>query len=296
MFSCFRVFVAYILTVARLPILSLFAVVLGGTLLAATQQTVDSRTALVTVSDTRNRVIVDLGPDDFVITERGQAREILDARMADYPVVVLIDTGGAARENFEDIRKAVTQFIGRLGQRPISVATLSEPSTMLATFDDDRRVALERLQSLAVNAEAGMFALNAAAAAARPLRDAGSRFAAIVVVSASPTDESPDDPELVAPIIDSGAVVHAIVNRANPQTPLAGAMEMIRRLSDQTHGQFTPIYSSASYQVALTRLADRLASEMIIEYIVPPRSPATDVQVGVKIPGARARGLGVRPR
>src|SRR3954468_6780553 len=104
MFSCFRVFVAYILTVARLPILSLFAVVLGGTLPATTQQTVDSRTALVTVSDARNRVIVDLGPDDFVITERGQAREILDARMADYPVVVLIDTGSAARENFEDIR------------------------------------------------------------------------------------------------------------------------------------------------------------------------------------------------
>jgi len=280
----------------RGPILSLFAVALGGTLSAAPQQTVDSRTALVTVSDPRNRVIVDLGPDDFVITERGQPREILDARMADYPVVVLIDNGGAARESFEDIRKAVGQFVGRLGQRPIAVATLSDPSTPIATFEDDRRVVLDRLRSLAVNPEAEMFALHAAAAAAQPLRDAGSRFAAIVIVSGSPADVSADNPDLAAPIIDSGAVVHAIVNRADPQTPLAGAMATIRRLSDQTHGQFVPIYSPASYQVALNRLADRLASEMVIEYIVPPRSPATDVQVGVKIPGARARGLGVRPR
>src|SRR5205809_8035203 len=103
---------------------------------AAGQQTADSRTALVTVADARNRVIVDLGPDDFVITERGQPREILDARMADYPVVVLIDNGGAARESFEDIRKAVGQFVARLGQRPIAVATLSDPSIPIATFED----------------------------------------------------------------------------------------------------------------------------------------------------------------
>ena len=98
------------------------------------------------------------------------------------------------------------------------------------------------------------------------------------------------------PIIDSGAVVHAVVNRVSADAPLAGPMELVRRLSDQTHGQFTPIYSAASYQVALDRLADRLASEIMIEYIVPSRSAATDIQVGVRVPGARARGLGVRPR
>src|SRR5437867_7967469 len=107
---------------------------------AAGQQTADSRTALVTVADARNRFIVDLGPDDFVITERGQPREILDARMADYPVCILIDTGAAARESFDDIRKAVAGFVERLGQRPVSLATLGDPSTMVATFEDDRKM------------------------------------------------------------------------------------------------------------------------------------------------------------
>ena len=75
-----------------------------------------------------------------------------------------------------------------------------------------------------------------------------------------------------------------------------GGLDVVRRLSEQTHGVFTPIYSAASYQVALDRLAERLASEMMVEYIVPPRSAATDIQVGVRIPGARVRGLGVRPQ
>src|SRR2546425_11651988 len=101
---------------------------------AERQQVADSRTALVTVSDARNRFIVDLGPDDFVITERGQAREILDARMADYPVVLLIDNGGAARQSFQDMQKAVARFIARLGQRPIALGTLGDPPATVATF------------------------------------------------------------------------------------------------------------------------------------------------------------------
>jgi len=34
----------------------------------------------------------------------------------------------------------------------------------------------------------------------------------------------------------------------------------------------------------------------MIEYLVPTQSKATDVKVGVRIPGARVRGFGVAPR
>lgn len=46
----------------------------------------------------------------------------------------------------------------------------------------------------------------------------------------------------------------------------------------------------------LDRLADRLTSEMLIEYLVPVGSKPNDVKVGVRIAGARVRGLGVAPR
>jgi hypothetical protein len=262
---------------------------------AERQQVADSRTALVTVSDARRRFIVDLGPDDFVIAESGQAREIIDARMADYPVVVLVDTSGAARESFPDIRRAVGRFLARLGQRPIALGTLSDPPTAVATLEEDRVRAAARLDALRLDGGAESVVLRSAAAAARMLREAASRFSAIVIISASAVDPGRDTPEeLIAPIVDSGTVVHAVVNRGTLEAPIGGGLDVVRRLSDQTHGVFTPIYSAASYQVALDRLAERLASEMMIEYIVPTRSTATEIQVGVRIPGARVRGLGVK--
>jgi hypothetical protein len=78
--------------------------------------------------------------------------------------------------------------------------------------------------------------------------------------------------------------------------PAVGFSPTVRALVDQTHGQYTPIYTAASYQVALEQIASRMATEIMIEYLVPPQSKANDVKLGVRIPGARVRGFGVAPR
>jgi hypothetical protein len=137
-----------------------------------------------------------------------------------------------------------------------------------------------------------------AALGGQTIRAVQPLFAAIVIVSAAPLDEMPDTSEAVlAPIIDSGAAVHVIANRAGTGAGAAApAVNAIRSLAEQTHGDFTSIYTAASYQSALDRLADRLSTEMMIEYLVPNGSKPVDVKVGVKIPGARVRGLGVAPR
>src|SRR5437773_1288425 len=100
-------------------------------------QTGASRTALAIVSDAKNRAIVDVGADDFVIQEGGQPREVLSVRVADYPVVIMLDTGADARVDFAMMRKAVERFIGRLGTRPIAIGTFSDAPKMLTSFDDD---------------------------------------------------------------------------------------------------------------------------------------------------------------
>jgi hypothetical protein len=283
----------------------------SGSSSSALQQTGASRSALVTVADGRNRPLVDLGPDDFVIKEAGEPREILDVRPADYPVVVLIDTGAAARGDFEDIRRAVARFIGRLGQRPVAIGALGDPPAMITSFDDDRGRILQRLAGLSTNQSGDSVALAGAALAASTLRETGAAFSAIVVVSASPVDATRRSPEeMIGSILDSGAIVHVIVNRANranlgaPRGADAGAAgdtegrstQMLRTMTEQTHGEFMTIYSSESYPVALDRLSDHLASELLVEYLVPVGSKGSDVQVGVRVLGARVRGLGVRPR
>ena len=98
--------------------------------------------------------------------------------------------------------------------------------------------------------------------------------------------------ELLGQIVDSHATVHVLAHRDPDQLP---AGEVLRDVSEQTHGRFTTVYSTASYEIALDRLADQMATEMMVEYLVPTnRSGTADVTLGVTIPGARVVGLGVR--
>jgi len=259
-----------------------------------------SRTALALVSDAKNRSIVDIGADDFVIQEAGQAREVLSVRVADYPVVVMLDTGADARSDFGLMRKAVERFIDRLGTRPVAIGTLGDAPKMLTTFEDERSKVNETLAELVVNPTSRSMLLQGAAVAAETIRATGTLFSALVVLSATPGDSSRMSPdEMVASIVDSRAVLHAIVNRS---TQIVGQMGQIRsgtalrQIAEQTRGQYTVIYSPASYQPALDRLSDRLTSEMMVEYLVPPGSKPVDVKVGVRLAGAKVRGLGVAPR
>ncbi len=264
------------------------------------QQTGESRVALALVSDSRNRSIVDIGADDFVIQEAGQSREVLSVRVGDYPVVLLLDNGSDARDDFAMLRKAAARFIERLGPRPIAIGTLSDPPQMITTFDDERAKVVEKLEALAVDPSAKSMMLQGAALGARTIQATGTFFSALVVLSATPMDASRGtSDELIAPVVDSRAVVHVVANRS-PQLEGPGGQvrsgQLLRGVADQTRGGYTVIYSPASYQAALDRLADRLTSEMMVEYLVPPGSKPVDVKVGVRVAGARVRGLGVAPR
>ena len=262
------------------------------------QQTGESRVALASVTDPRNRPFVDVSADDFVIQEAGVARDVLSVRPADYPIVVLLDTGSEGRSDFGLMQTAAAHFIERIGQRPIALGTLGGTPAMQTTFEDDRKTVLATLGALAPEASAGSMLLKGAALAAQTIRATGTLFSCVVVLSATAADASQDPPdEMMAPIIDSNATLHVIANRPG-QTAAGGARSnpALRALAEQSRGDFTVVYSAASYQAALDRLADRLTSEMMIEYLVPVGSKPHDVKVGVRIIGAKVRGLGVAPR
>jgi hypothetical protein len=243
--------------------------------------------------DTRGRSIVDIEPDDFVIRETGKPRDVLSVRVADYPIILVLDNGQGAGRDLDTIRQAAARFIGRVGRRPVTVA-LSDPPRLIATLDDDRGVVMERLGTVTASASTeGLF--QTIVTAARAVQETGSPFSAIVVVSATPVSSVPT--EVLTPILESGAAVHVVVNRessAGSGSAAGRSSETLRVLSEETRGQFTMIYSAASYQVALDRLADRLAPELMIEYVVPVGSSSgSDVSLGVRIPGARVNARGV---
>ena len=128
---------------------------------------------------------------------------------------------------------------------------------------------------------------------ARVIRTLDVPFSAIVVISASPAVTVGDaSNESLRQILDSHAIVHIVVHRSASGVP---SNDELRALTEQTRGQLTTIYSAASFQIALDHLADQMAAEMMIDYIVPGNAPPKeDVTVGVRVPGARVKGLGVR--
>ena len=258
-----------------------------------------SRFALATVLDPRNRPVVDVGADDFVIQEGGASREVLSVRPADYPVIVMLDTGLDARGDFALMKKAAEHFVERIGPRPLAIGTFGGAPKMIAGFDDDRETALARLGELAPGTLEPSELLQGASVAAGAIRQTGALFAALIMLSSAPRDSSQASPDaMVASIIDSGAILHVIANRVSQSAAGAGfrPAAAIRALTEQSRGEYTTIYSAASYQSALDRLADRLTTELLIEYLVPVGSKPNDVRLGVRIVGAHVRGLGVAPR
>jgi hypothetical protein len=279
-----------------------FLVLAGAHALA---QTGASRIALATVMDPRNRPIVDVEADDFVVSEGRDVREILSVHLADYPIVVMIDTSAAASVDLPVMKKAAAQFVARIGQRPVALGTFGDPPAMLTTFEDERQVLTEKLEAIAEAESGDSLLMQGAALAAQTIRPTGFIFSAIVMLSSSATDASPDADALVPPIVETGAILHIVSNRTSSTAPGSGPPSAasatalpatVRALVEQTRGQYTPIYTSASYNAALDQIANRMAAEIMIEYLVPPQSKANDVKIGVRIPGARVRGFGVAPR
>lgn len=232
--------------------------------------------------------MVDFGPDDFVISEAGREREVLDVHIADYPVAVLLDDG-ASGENWSTIRSAAIRFINRIGERPVMVQPLSGVGE-IAALDVERGDALDRLSAFRPTLGAQRTALPAISAASTALSATGSPFSAIVIVAAAPVDATEQvRSDLLPLILESGAVVHVVEARGTASP----AADLLRVMADQTHGQYTTIFAAASYSIALDRLADRLAAEMMVQYLVPPGDRIGDVKIGVRRPGARVLGLGV---
>jgi hypothetical protein len=241
---------------------------------------------------------VDFGVDDFVIEEGGDEREVLDVHVADYPIVLLIDDASEST-NLAPISSGIARFVNRVGERPVAIGTLSNPSEFVASLEDSRETVLERLGSISASS-GSVSTLPAVAHAARVLRDTGSPFSAIVIVTGRAIDARiPVEGNLLPSIVESGAAVHVVESQPSQldATDATGAEivpDLLRVLADQTRGQYTTIFSSASYGAALDRLADKLSAELMVQYLVPAGEAGGDVRVGVKRPGSRVVGLGVK--
>ncbi len=259
------------------------------TLYAAGQQLASTGTLLATVLDRFNRPIIDLDADDFVIEENGQAREVLDAHIADYPVVLLVDRGASAPES-EALRAAAERFVKRLGEdRAIAVATLEPAPELLVAFETDRTAAMAALARPWTGTPAAR-PLAATAFANRLLNGLEAPFGAIVLAWSPRSEEAfaDESPQTLGELFNTRASLHVVTRQSGPDAVESAEAALLRSLAERSAGVFTVIYSVGSYAAALDGIADRLASEVMVQYLAAPaRGGEPAVRAGVRIPGAR---------
>jgi hypothetical protein len=277
-------------------LLSLFCAAVVATASLTAQTTLgNARTVLAAVVGSQGRPLVDVELDDFVVTEGTQPREVLDVHVADYPLAMVIDDRAEIADTLSVTRSAARRFIERVGERPIAVFALSSLAPLVA-LDAERTAVLDGVTGIAAAGNANAAPpLETIARAAALLQASGAPFSAVVVVAGAPVDASAlVRGELLPAIQGSGAAVHVVQAQPGGDASTDGEPDLLQVIAGQTRGQFTPIFSTASFGAALDRLADRLAIEMMVQYEVPEGPKAGDVQVGVRIPGARVVGLGVK--
>lgn len=265
----------------------------------------NARTVLAAVVNAQGQPVVDVSLDDFVVSEGVASREVLDVHVADYPLAIVLDDRRALEGALPAVRAAARRFIQRVGERPIAVLRLTNAATPLTSLDDDRATVLARLDAVTAAGPESAAPLDTIARAAALLSESGAPFSAVVVIAAGTVDANAlVRGELLPRILDSGAAVHVVQAQPpepEPQPDLEPApdqapieSDLLRVIADQSHGQFTAIFSTVSFTAALDRLADRLAIEMMVQYLAPAGPRVGDVRVGVKMPGARVIGLGVK--
>jgi hypothetical protein len=277
-----RIFLAALLAVALLE-----AVVLP-------QQPDTAGILLVTVVDAQNQPTVNLDAADFVVSQGDEPREVFAVRIADYPLVLLLDNGADAAGDLPVIRAAAARFVERIGERAVAVLTLSDPPSVLASFEDDRETVIHRIESMPAAATTARAPLHALGAASEMLREGGAQFSAIVLVSAAPLEAGQTEPTgFLTSFLESRAILHVVTKGASPLPGQTDSEGILRNMAERSGGRHLLIYSTASFQIALDQLADRLGAEMLVEYLTPAGAPRGDVRVGVKMPGARVRGIGV---
>ena len=126
----------------------------------------------------------------------------------------------------------------------MTLRRLTDPSSLLASFEDPRDVVLQRLNTAGSRASPNV-PFESVANASSVIQRSEAPFPAIVVISATPVERtmSPGN-DLLGRIVDSHATVHVLTHRdpARPPSP-----EVLREVTEQTRGQFITVYSTAPH-------------------------------------------------
>jgi VWFA-related protein len=171
------------------------------------------KTAVVRITDLKNRSIAGLGPRDFEVLESGIKRDVVSVERSTAPfnLVLLLDVSGSVENYVNFIRKAARSFIDTVDKRDrVAIVIFNEDVKLLAKFTTDKGELSESLDTFDAGGGTAFYdALGYTLSdTIRPLR--GDRTAIVILTDGDDNRSFLSFEALVGPIQESGALIYPL--------------------------------------------------------------------------------------
>lgn len=251
--------------------------------------------AYVTVTDGNNRLITDLGRDEFEILDNGRPQEItiFDNEVRPFTVVVMLDTSVSMTDRLKDLYAGAEQFLLRLMPHDKgTVGAFNDKIEFATEFTSDRNSLVSSLKHLDFGNETRLYdALHASLDRLEKVEgrkvillftdgaDFGSRLG-----SGKALDRARDNEVMIYGIgLETEFFNGQMIVRSKPDS-------ILNRFANETGGGYFDLKKGADLNSSFTRIAQELRSQYLLGF-----NPSTldgkvhRLEVRVKRPGLKTR-------
>jgi VWFA-related protein len=206
------------------------------------------KTALVRVTDLKNRAIDNLTADDFEVTESGTTREIVGVTRSTAPfnLVLLLDVSGSVENYVNFIRKAARNFVETVDERDrVSIVTFNEDVKVLSPFTTDKEKLSKSLDTFDAGGGTAYYDALAYSVAdtLRPMK--GERTAIVILTDGDDNRSFLAFESLMGSIQESGALLYPLyvpsgliaAAAANPDADIDPVRRKYMSLSVKAEGE-----------------------------------------------------------
>ena len=171
------------------------------------------KTALVRVTDLKNRAIAGLEAKDFKVTEGGNSREILKVEQSTAPfnLVLLLDVSGSVENYVNFIRKAARNFVNTVGKNDrVSIVIFNDDVKVISKFTTDKGKLSQSLDTFDAGGATAYYDALAYAVSdtLRPLK--GDRTAIVILTDGDDNRSFLAFDSLLGSIQESGALIYPL--------------------------------------------------------------------------------------
>lgn len=171
------------------------------------------KTALVRVTDLKNRSIAGLTANDFEITESGTARGIVSVERSTAPfnLVLLLDVSGSIENYVNFIRKAARAFVNTVDEKDrVSIIIFNDDVKVLSKFTTDKGKLSESLDTFDAGGATAYYDALAYAVSDTLRQFKGERTAIVILTDGDDNRSFLAFDSLAGSIQESGALIYPL--------------------------------------------------------------------------------------